>query len=87
MKKRMAQVIDGRTMSVGEILGGAAQDSKGAQLKFKKVKDSYPPVFEAKGTDNKVYSLKLLPYLSGYLLGLLRHTLETNRRFGCVIRP
>jgi C-terminal processing protease CtpA/Prc len=40
MKKRMAQVIDGRAMSVGEILGGAAQDSKGAQLKFKKVKDS-----------------------------------------------
>ena len=30
MKKRMAQVIDGRTMYVGEILGGAAQDSKGA---------------------------------------------------------
>jgi C-terminal processing protease CtpA/Prc len=30
--KRMAQVIDGRTMSVGEILGGAAQDSNGAQL-------------------------------------------------------
>jgi hypothetical protein len=28
MKKRMAQVTDGRTMSVGEILGGAAQDSK-----------------------------------------------------------
>jgi hypothetical protein len=48
MKKRMAQVIDGRTMSVGEILGGAAQDSKGAQLKFKQLKDSYPPVFEAK---------------------------------------
>ena len=40
MKKRIAQVIDGRAMSVGEILGGAAQDSKGAQLKFKKVKDS-----------------------------------------------
>jgi hypothetical protein len=58
-KKRMAQVIDGRAMSVGEILGGAAQDSKGAQLKFKKVKDSYPPVFEAKGTDNKVYSFEM----------------------------
>jgi hypothetical protein len=46
MKKRMAQVIDGRTMSVGEILGGAAQDTKGAQLKFKQLEDSYPPVFE-----------------------------------------
>jgi hypothetical protein len=55
MKKRMAQVIDGQTMSVG----GAAQDSKGAQLKFKKVKDSYPPVFEAKGTDNKVYNFEM----------------------------
>jgi hypothetical protein len=43
MKKRMAQVIDGRTISVGEILGGAAQDSKGAQLK--QLKDSYPPFF------------------------------------------
>jgi hypothetical protein len=59
MKKRMAQVIDGRTMSVGEILGGAAQDSKGAQLKFKQLKDSYPPVFEAIGTDNKVYSFEM----------------------------
>jgi hypothetical protein len=55
----MAQVIDGRTMSVGEILGGAAQDSKGAQLKFENVNDSYPPVFEAKGTDNKVYSFEM----------------------------
>ena len=55
----MAQVIDGRSMSVGEILGGAAQDSKGAQLKFKKAKDSYPPVFEAKGTDNKIYSFEM----------------------------
>ncbi len=45
----MVQVIDGRTMSIGEILGGAAQDSNGAQLKFQQVKDSYPPVFEAKG--------------------------------------
>ena len=44
---------------VGEILGEAAQDSKGAQLKFRKVKDSYPPVFEAKGTDNKVYSFEM----------------------------
>jgi hypothetical protein len=52
----MAQVIDGRTMSIGEILGGAAQDSNGAQLRFEQVKDSYPPVFEAKGTDNKIYS-------------------------------
>jgi hypothetical protein len=54
MKKRMAQVIDGRTMSPGEILGGAAQDSNGAQLRFEQVKDSYPPVFEAKGTDNNI---------------------------------
>jgi hypothetical protein len=55
----MAQVIDGRTMSVGEILGGVAQDSKGAQLKFKQLKDYYPPVFEATGTDNKVYSFEM----------------------------
>ena len=55
----MAQVIDGRRMSVGEILGGAAQDSNGAQLKFEQVKDSSPPVFEAKGTDNKIYSFKM----------------------------
>ena len=54
--KRMAQVINGRIMSIGEILGGAAQDSNGAQLRFEQVKDSYPPVFEAKGTDNKIYS-------------------------------
>jgi hypothetical protein len=57
--KRMAQVIDGRTMSVGEILGGAAQDSNGVQLRFKPVKDSCPPVFEAKGTDNKIYSFEM----------------------------
>jgi hypothetical protein len=57
--KTMAQVIDGRTMSVGEILGGAAQDSNGAQLKFEQVRDSYPPVFEAKGTDNKIYSFEM----------------------------
>jgi hypothetical protein len=57
--KRMAQVIDGRTMSVGEILGGAAQDLNGAQLKFKQVKNSCPPVFEAKGTDNKIYSFEM----------------------------
>jgi hypothetical protein len=55
--KRMAQVINGRIMSIGEILGGAAQDSNGAQLRFEQVKDSYP-VFEAKGTDNKIYRLK-----------------------------
>jgi hypothetical protein len=57
--KRMAQVIDGRTLSVGEILGGAAQDSNGAQLKFQQVRDSYPPVFEAEGTDNKIYSFEM----------------------------
>jgi hypothetical protein len=57
--KRMAQVIDGRTMSVGEILGGAAQDSNGAQLKFEQVRDSYPPAFEAKGTDNRIYSIEM----------------------------
>ena len=38
--KRMAQVINGRTISVGEILGGAAQDTNGAQLKFEQVRDS-----------------------------------------------
>jgi hypothetical protein len=59
----MAQVIDGRTMSIGEILGGAAQDSKGAQLKFEKVKGSYPLVFEAKGTDNKIYSFEMTSML------------------------
>jgi hypothetical protein len=57
--KRMAQVIDGRTISVGEILGGATQDTNGAQLKFEQVRDSYPPVFEAKGTDNKIYSFEM----------------------------
>jgi hypothetical protein len=40
----MAQVIDSRTMSVGGILGGAAQDSNGAQLKFEQVRDSYPSI-------------------------------------------
>jgi hypothetical protein len=55
----MAQVIDGRTMSVGKILGGAALGSNGAQLEFKQIKDSYPPVFEAKGTDNKIYSFEM----------------------------
>jgi hypothetical protein len=48
----------GRTMFVGEILGGAAQDSNGAQLKFEQVRDSYPPVFEAKGTITKSTVLK-----------------------------
>ena len=52
----MAQVIDGRIMSIGEILGGAAQDSNGAQLKFQQIKDS---VFEAKGTDKKIYSFEM----------------------------
>jgi hypothetical protein len=46
-------------MSIGEILGGATQDSNGAQLKFEEVKGSYPPVFEAKGTDNKIYSFEM----------------------------
>ncbi len=41
-------------MSVGEILGGAAQDSNGAQLKFEQVIDSYPT-----GTDNKIYSFEM----------------------------
>ena len=41
-------------MSAGEILGRAAHDSNGAQLKFEQLKDSYPQVFEAKGTDNKI---------------------------------
>lgn len=57
--KRMAQVINGRIMSIGEILGGAAQDSNGAQLRFEQVRDSYPQVFEAKGTDNKIYSFEM----------------------------
>jgi hypothetical protein len=30
-------------MSVGEMLGGAAQDSNGAQLKFKQINDTSPP--------------------------------------------
>ena len=62
--KRMAQVIDGRTMSVGEILGGAAQDSNGAQLKFEQIKDSSPPVFEAKGTDNSLFTTLCALFLS-----------------------
>jgi hypothetical protein len=56
----MAQVIDGRAMSVGEILGGAAQDSNGAQLRFEQVEEYNPPVFEAKGTDNKIYSFEMI---------------------------
>ena len=63
--KRMAQVINGRIMSIGEILGGAAQDSNGAQLRFEQVKDSYPPVFEAKGTDNKIYSFEMTSISAG----------------------
>ena len=55
----MAQVVDGRTMSIGEILGGAAQDSNGAQLRFEQIRDSYPPAFEAKGTDNKIYCFEM----------------------------
>jgi hypothetical protein len=55
----MAQVIDGRTNSSGEVLRGAAQDSNGAQLKFEPIKYSYPPAFEAKGTDNKIYSFEM----------------------------
>jgi hypothetical protein len=55
----MAQVIDGRTMSIGEILGGAVHDSNGAQLEFQQVKDSYPPGFEATGTDSKIYSFEM----------------------------
>jgi hypothetical protein len=54
----MAQVIDGRVISIGEILGGAAQDSNGAQLKFEQISDSSPPVYEARGTDNKIYSFE-----------------------------
>jgi hypothetical protein len=45
-------------VSIGEILG-AAQDSNGAKLKFEQVRDSYPPVFGAKGTDNKIYRFEL----------------------------
>ena len=55
----MAQVIDGRTMSIGEILGGGKSKLKWSQLRFEQVKDSYPPVFEAKGTDNKIYSFEM----------------------------
>jgi hypothetical protein len=61
----MAQVIDGRTMSVWEILGGAAQDSNGAQLKFEQVRDSYLPAFEAKGTDNRIYSFEMTSMFVG----------------------
>lgn len=51
--------LEGRTMSIGEILGGAAQDSNGAQLKLEQVKDSYYTFFEGKGTDNKIYGFEL----------------------------
>jgi hypothetical protein len=60
----MAQVIDGRIMSIGELLGGAAQDSNGAQLHFEQVKGSYPPIFEAKGTDNNIYSFEMTSMLA-----------------------
>jgi hypothetical protein len=75
--KRMAQVIDGRTMSVGEILGGAAQDSKGAQLKFEQVKDSCPPVFEAKGTDNKIYSFEMTSIFVGLSIRSISSSLSS----------
>jgi hypothetical protein len=52
----MANVIHGQIMSVDELLGGATQDSKGGQLRLEQVKGSYPPIFEAKGTDNNIYS-------------------------------
>ena len=55
----MAQVIDGHAMSVGEMLGGGAQDSNGAQLKFKQINDTSPPLFEARGTDNRIYSFEM----------------------------
>jgi hypothetical protein len=55
----MAQVIDGHIMSVGEMLGGAAQDSNCAQLKFKQINDTSPPLFEARGTDHRIYSFEM----------------------------
>jgi hypothetical protein len=58
-QKEMAYVIDGQIMSVGELLGGATQDSRGGQLRLEQVKGSYPPVFEAKGTDNNIYSFEM----------------------------
>ena len=59
----MAQVIDGRTISVGELLSGAAQDSTGAQLRFEQTKDSSPPVFKAKGSDGNIYSFEMTSML------------------------
>ena len=48
----------GRTMSVGEILGGAAQDSNGTQLKFQQARESYPAVFESKELKTKYTVLR-----------------------------
>jgi hypothetical protein len=58
-KKRMALVVDGHIVSVGELLGGAAQDSNGAQLTFKQINDASAPFFEARGTDNRIYSFEM----------------------------
>jgi hypothetical protein len=58
-KKRMALVVDGHIVSVGELLGGAAQDSNGAQLTFKQINDASVPFFEARGTDNRIYSFEM----------------------------
>ena len=54
----MAQVIDGRTISVGEILGEAALDSNGAQLKFQQVKDSILQFLKQKELIRKSIVLK-----------------------------
>ncbi|HJY10623.1 MAG TPA: hypothetical protein VJ250_06700, partial [Nitrososphaeraceae archaeon] len=58
-EKEMAYVINGQIMLVGELLGWTAQGSKGGQLRFDQVKGSYPLVFEAKGTDNNIYSFEM----------------------------
>jgi hypothetical protein len=58
-KRRMAQVVDGHVVSVGELLGGAAQDSNGAQLTFKQINAVGIPFFEARGTDNRIYSFEM----------------------------
>jgi hypothetical protein len=55
----MAQVVDGHIVSVGELLGGAAQDSNGAQLTFKQINAASTPFFEARGTDNRIYSFEM----------------------------
>ena len=55
----MAQVVDGHIVSVGELLGGAAQDSNCAQLTFKQINDGSTPFFEARGTDNRIYSFEM----------------------------